>query len=400
MNMKLLLQPCVRLGARQNDALLSCNLGIILLCFAMPSGERTLSAAASGVLADFGILACLALICVVSGQPSRRICTLAWLIGFWLVAALVVMTARHWTPVIAPLLGGMLAYFCVVNWRQAAKRDVRGEQATRRAAAQGAIAQPQGCEQHDEQDASDDREVMLQMMHDLRSPLSTILVLIEKKSAESVDPGSDDFVDSVRDLVQYSLSVAQDFTYLSRAERLDRDNFLPVSLQDLGREAADQSAQLAERKGIDIRVQECADVLWVSGDYCMLLRAVGNLLDNAIKYSGASSRITVSVQRQASMGRVSIADEGIGIADVEVPKLCQAFYQVQPEGQPGSEGVGLGLALVMAVADAHDGWISVKSRPNVGSVFSLMFPLILDENQEERPDDAGAARRSGLNAMP
>ncbi|WP_424241116.1 sensor histidine kinase [Achromobacter sp.] len=398
MIMKLLLQPCMRLGARQNDALLSCNLGIILLCFAMPSGERTLIAAAFGVLADFGILACLALICVMSGQSRLRIWALAWLIGFWLVAAFVVMTARRWTPVIAPLLGGMLAYFCVMNWRLAAQRSARSEQATERATVHDAAAQ--GSEQRDEQDTGGDREVMLQMMHDLRSPLSTVLALIENKSAEREDPGQDDFVESVRDLVQYSLSVAQDFTYLSRAERLDRDNFLPVSLQDLGREAADRSALLAERKGIDIRVQECVEALWVSGDYCMLLRAVGNLLDNAIKYSEASSRITLSVQRQGSLGRVSIADQGIGISDVEFPRLCQAFYQVQSDGRRGSEGVGLGLVLVMTVADAHGGWISVKSRPNVGSVFSLTFPLIAGAVHEGRRDDASTALRSRLDAMP
>lgn len=389
--MKLLFQPRLRLGAKKNDALLFCNLGIILLCFAMPTGDHPLTSASPGVLVDLAILACLALVFVMSGQSRLRLRALAWLIGFWLVAAVVVITARRWTPMFAPVWGGVLAYCCVVRWRIEAARSARRERVLKQAAE---AMPPPSCQQ----ETARDREVMLQMMHDLRSPLSTVLVMLEKQSEQSNDPRQEAFVDSVRDLVQYSLSVAQDCMYVSRAERLDKAKFLPVSLQDLGREAVDQTLLLAERKRIDIRIRECADTVWVAGDYCMLLRAVVNLLDNAIKYSDTSSRITVTVHRHGDQGRITVTDQGIGIADGDVPKLCQAFYQVETNGRRG-EGVGLGLSLVMAVADAHGGEVAVESQQHAGSHFSLTFPLLHEAEQEKIWPERPAKFNATLHAV-
>jgi signal transduction histidine kinase len=93
------------------------------------------------------------------------------------------------------------------------------------------------------------------------------------------------------------------------------------------------------------------------------------------------------------MGRICVADQGIGIQDVDVPKLCQAFYQIESDGRRG-DGVGLGLSLVMAVADAHSGNLSVESRPEAGSIFSLTFPLMHKESNEKKL----AARREKFSA--
>lgn len=388
--MKFLIWPYARLGARKNDALLFCNLGIILLCFAVPSDGRPLTAAAPGVLADFGILAGLALFSVIAGQSKMRFRALAWLIGFWLLAAFVVITARRWTPMVAPVVGLALAYICVVRWRMATRNARRERVLSYDAASTDPLATPR-----DKANCARDNEVMLQMMHDLRSPLSTILVMVEKQSAESNDPKQEAFAESVRELAQYSLTVAQDFMHLSRAERLDKANFLPVSLLDVGQEAADQAMLLAERKGIDVQVRECGEKLWVSGDYCMLQRAVMNLLDNAIKYSEADTRITLCLKRQGDMARISVIDEGIGIAESVMPQLCQAFFQVDPGAR---DGVGMGLALVATVVDAHGGKLAVDSRPNEGSEFSLTFPMMAMPCVDTDHREPRSAFRTGLNA--
>lgn len=387
--MKFLIWPYTRLGARKNDALLFCNLGIILLCFAMPSDGQPLTAAAPGVLADFGILAGLALFSVIAGQSKMRLRALGWLIGFWLLAAFVVITARRWTPMVAPVVGVALAYISVVRWRMATRGARRERVLARTAAPVDAPAVT-----HAKPNCARDNEVMLQMMHDLRSPLSTILVMVEKQSAESDCPKQEAFAQSVRDLAQYSLTVAQDFMHLSRAERLDKANFLPVSMLDVGQEAADQTLLLAERKGIDVHIRECGEKLWVSGDYCMLQRAVINLLDNAIKYSNPSTRITLCLKRQGDMARISVIDEGIGIADSVMPQLCEAFFQVQPGSR---DGVGMGLALVATVVDAHGGKLSVSSCPGKGSEFSLTFPLMPIPCAEGNRQEARSGYRTGLN---
>ena len=392
--MRLRLPTSLRLGAKKNDALLFCNLGILLLCFALPTGDHPITSAAPGVLVDLAILTCLALVFVIAGQSRLRVRTLAGLIAFWVVAVVVVLTTRRWAPMFAPVWGGVLAYCCIVKWRLEAARAARRDRVRKQAAAICAASREASCKNA----AEKDREIMLQTMHDLRSPLSTILVMLEKQSAQSNDPKHDEFVDSVRDLVQYSLSVAQDCMYVSRAERLDKAKFLPVSLQDVGREAVDQTLPQAERKRIDIRIRECADTAWVAGDYCMLLRSVVNLLDNAIKYSNTASRITVTVSRSGDRASISVADQGIGIQNTELPTLCRAFYQEESGGRRG-EGVGLGLSLVMAVTDAHAGQIALDSRPQAGSRFTLSFPLLHVATEHEPCSKSSVKFRPGLNAI-
>lgn len=392
--MRLRLPTSLRLGAKKNDALLFCNLGIILLCFAMPTGDHPITSAAPGVLVDLGILTCLALVFVMAGQSRLRVRTLAGLIGFCVVAVVVVLTTRRWAPMFAPVWGGVLAYCCIVKWRIEAARAARRDRVRKQAAAISAASREASCKNA----AEKDREIMLQTMHDLRSPLSTILVMLEKQSAQSNDPKHDAFVDSVRGLVQYSLSVAQDCMYVSRAERLDKAKFLPVSLQDVGREAVDQTLPQAERKRIDIRIRECADTAWVAGDYCMLLRSVVNLLDNAIKYSDTASRITVAVSRSGDRASISVSDQGIGIQNTELPTLCRAFYQEETDGRRG-DGVGLGLSLVMAVTDAHAGQISLDSRPQSGSRFSLSFPLLHVATEDEPCSKSSVKFRPSLNTV-
>ena len=385
--MKFLLWPYARLGARKNDALLFCNLGILLLCFALPSDGQPLTAAAPGVLADFGILAGMALVSVIAGQTKVQFRALAWLIGFWLLAAFVVVTARRWAPMAAPVVGLALAYVCVLRWRMVAGRGMRRERVLPRPAAPDA-----------QTDGARDKEVMLQMMHDLRSPLSSILVLVEKQGVQGNDPQQAAFVQSVRDLTQYSLTVAQDFLHLSRAERLDKSKFLPISLVDIAEEAADQSLLLAERKGIEIDVRECGERMWVAGDYCMLQRAVMNLLDNAIKYSASSTRVTVCVKRQGDSARISVIDQGIGIDQAVMPKLCEAFFQVDPGSASGRDGVGMGLALVATVAQAHGGKLAVSSRSGEGSEFSLTFPLMPLPGTDKKRKKPRSGYRAGLKA--
>ena len=78
---------------------------------------------------------------------------------------------------------------------------------------------------------------------------------------------------------------------------------------------------------MSIAVEDGDETLWVAGDYCMLLRAVVNLLENAVKYSASSTRVTLGAQRQGNAARLYVTDQGVGIAAEALPRLCQAFYR-------------------------------------------------------------------------
>jgi signal transduction histidine kinase len=115
------------------------------------------------------------------------------------------------------------------------------------------------------------------------------------------------------------------------------------------------------------------ETLWVRGQYDMLLRAVVNVLDNAVKYSPPNSHIVVRLARWGEMAGISVVDQGIGIPEHALPRLFELFYQVD-EGR--GDGAGLGLPFVKAVMQAHGGGVEVKSRSRLGSEFLLLAPWL------------------------
>lgn len=225
---------------------------------------------------------------------------------------------------------------------------------------------------------SGDRRVLRQMAHDLRNPLTTMLAMIEQRGGET-GPRQDQFFNDLRRQVNYSLRVAQDFMRLSRAEQLDPAGFLPVALTDLAEDAMDQIEAGARQKRIVLHGPEAMEALWVRGHYDMLLRAVVNVLDNAVKYSPAGSHIVLRLARWGDMAGISVADQGIGIPEHALPRLFEPFYQVD-EGR--RDGAGLGLPFVKAVMQAHGGRVEVKSRSRLGSEFLLLAPWVESEGGE------------------
>ncbi|WZB70249.1 HAMP domain-containing sensor histidine kinase [Achromobacter xylosoxidans] len=222
---------------------------------------------------------------------------------------LTLIIARRVTPAGSPVMAVLFMLGCVVHWRVGASRI---QALVSREAVPQATATPS--EPPKLVPAAPDRDAVAQMVHDLRSPLSAVLALVDKQGADKAEAVHHDFLRSVRDQVQYGLSVAQHFMQRSRAERLDRSRFLPVSLQDLAHSAADQVLPLADKKGVSIDVRDGDETLWVAGDYCMLLRAVVNLLENAVKYSASGTRVTLGAQRLGNAARLYVADQGVGIA--------------------------------------------------------------------------------------
>jgi two-component system phosphate regulon sensor histidine kinase PhoR len=103
-------------------------------------------------------------------------------------------------------------------------------------------------------------------------------------------------------------------------------------------------------------------------------QAVGNLLDNAVKYSGAAKDVEVGVERAGAWARVWVRDQGVGIPREEQPKIFDRFHRVASGLVHDVKGSGLGLAIVRHVVEAHRGRIEVESAPGSGSTFSILLP--------------------------
>jgi signal transduction histidine kinase len=104
-------------------------------------------------------------------------------------------------------------------------------------------------------------------------------------------------------------------------------------------------------------------------------QALGNLVDNAIKYSGEKRRLAVTARRGGDEVRIAVEDHGIGIPAAETSRIFEKFYRVGRSETQGRRGSGVGLTLVKHIAEAHGGTITVESRPGQGSRFTLHLPL-------------------------
>ncbi|QAU24205.1 CHASE2 domain-containing protein [Dyella sp. M7H15-1] len=223
-----------------------------------------------------------------------------------------------------------------------------------------------------------DKAALRHIAHDLRSPLSTILSLIEERAEgqRREAPNDPAFLENLRRQADYSLRVAKDFLQLSRAEQIRYETFAPIALLDIATEAVDQLWMAAEHKTIELIGPECdlEDTL-LMGNPDMLIRALVNVIDNALKYSPSHTAITVRIVDQGEEGMVlHIIDRGIGIAEDDLIHLFDPFFQVGGSGSSADMGVGLGLPFVKTVVERHGGFITVISQPGQGTDFRIVLP--------------------------
>lgn len=144
----------------------------------------------------------------------------------------------------------------------------------------------------------------------------------------------------------------------------------PADVDALTQAAVQSALPEAERRGVQLsrlpaEVGACFDPKWTQ-------EALGNLIDNAIKYTPAGGSVTVSVTPYELFCRIDVADTGPGIPEDEQGRIFERFYR-SPTVRD-AQGVGLGLYLAREIAAANGGYIKVTSRPGNGSTFSLFLP--------------------------
>lgn len=156
----------------------------------------------------------------------------------------------------------------------------------------------------------------------------------------------------------------------------------PVAPHDVVQICLDESFPLLTMHGLNATLDAPEDLPPVRADYTALVRIIGNLLDNAIKFTSAGGHIAVSA-RQATAGvQFSIADTGFGIPSEQHERIFEKFAQagIRAEGQRA--GVGLGLTYCKLAVEAHGGHIWVESDQGVGTTFHFVLPVwVSDQTQ-------------------
>jgi two-component system sensor histidine kinase SenX3 len=157
----------------------------------------------------------------------------------------------------------------------------------------------------------------------------------------------------------------------------------PVRVDELVAEAVDRCRHQAGAKQITMAAGGTAD-LRVWGNRGQLAAALGNLVENAVNYSPARTRVGIAARSVNAPGgdhiEIAVTDQGIGISDKDKERIFERFYRVDPARSRATGGTGLGLAIVKHVAASHGGEVTVWSAEGQGSTFTLRLP------------EAGAAR--------
>jgi two-component system phosphate regulon sensor histidine kinase PhoR len=223
------------------------------------------------------------------------------------------------------------------------------------------------------------RDFVANVSHEIKTPLTAIKGFVETLHQGGVDNPEETarFLGIVRKHVDRLNSIITDLLSLSRIEQEDEARAIKFEVRHI-REVFTTAMQIcrskAEQKQIAIN-QSCPDELRAKFDPSLLEQAVVNLLDNAIKYSGSGSTISLEAVRYDGSVRISIIDQGIGIAKKHLPRLFERFYRVDKARSRKLGGTGLGLAIVKHIAQAHGGRITVESKLGEGSMFTLELPV-------------------------
>ncbi|MEM9500927.1 MAG: ATP-binding protein [Pseudomonadota bacterium] len=231
--------------------------------------------------------------------------------------------------------------------------------------------------------------------HELRTPLAAILGYVEtlSESGDSLDsPTSQKFLGIIEREGQRLQSLISDLMSLSRVEAEKHD--LPENRHDLGplvERAARDAAGSNRIERVDIQLIKPASV---RGDLQQLEQVVRNLVDNALKYGSPDAVVKVALDHaRDGQARISVEDQGEGIAPENIPHLTRRFYRTDPGRSRASGGTGLGLAIVKHIVERHRGRLDIESELGKGTKVIVRIP-------QAEPEDIEAELETGSYRQP
>lgn len=213
--------------------------------------------------------------------------------------------------------------------------------------------------------------------HELRSPLSRLRAELEialRRPREATE--YEQVLRSCLDEVERLGRLTEDLLTLARLDAGEgaRGARVRTSVNAVVDATVRQLVAAAEQRGVRL-VRKRGDDLEVDAAPSAVALVVGNLVDNAIKFSPPGGEVSVATVRGNGDLLLTVSDAGPGIAADEVSRVFDRFYRGRMAGSPDTAGVGLGLAIVRSVVEAHGGGVAVESRAGHGATFSVRLPL-------------------------
>ncbi len=223
------------------------------------------------------------------------------------------------------------------------------------------------------------RDFVANASHELKTPITVIQGLTEtilddeNMSAQTRQR----FIQKINIQIIRLSELVSNLMSLSRLDVAQKNHISDtVELVQITRASINNAVSLCQQKQLNMSSQLSKVKLYINGDKQEISQLVDNLLNNAINYTPRLGNINISVEKDESNAVIKIEDTGIGISAEYQSRIFERFYRVDAARSLDLGGTGLGLSIVKHIIDKHQGIITVTSRENHGSTFTVTFPLI------------------------
>ncbi len=223
------------------------------------------------------------------------------------------------------------------------------------------------------------RDFVANVSHELKTPITSIEGFAETLLDGALDEpeAARNFVEIIGRQASRLHAIVEDLLALSRVEQDSRHEEIGMEEQpiaDILQSAVQSCLPGAEKEEMAISLV-CAPTITARINPALFEQAVVNLLDNAIKYSGKGSAITVTAEQKETEVVIRVGDDGVGIAPQDIARIFERFYRVDRARSAKLGGTGLGLSIVKHIVGAHHGRVTVESSPGKGSIFTIHLPF-------------------------
>ncbi|KFN44214.1 sensor histidine kinase [Arenimonas oryziterrae] len=212
--------------------------------------------------------------------------------------------------------------------------------------------------------------------HDLRTPLMRLKTRLEQARLASIDEATRGDIDAAIVEADQLLATFNSLLRLARIEAREGAPMAPLALDEVLLDAVDLWQAVAEAQGLRLRTRIVP--ARIAGDRDLLFQLLANLLDNAIKYAGTDSDITLALTIEGEEAVLTISDRGPGIADAQRERVFDRFVRL--ESHRGTPGTGLGLSVVRAIAIRHGADLRLESAAP-GLRVCLRFARVADMDE-------------------
>ncbi len=217
------------------------------------------------------------------------------------------------------------------------------------------------------------------MGHELKTPLNAIIGfsdMLANERAGELEPKQIEYANIIKQSSNHLLQIVNSLLDMAKIEagkfELNKSRFLPEKLLS---QSLNLVSKNAKEKNINIKVETSDNLVQILADERACLQIIVNLLSNAIKFSKPNSSVFLSLNRRANYLEIMVKDSGIGIDKKHIKRLGEPFFQVDNANDRNYEGTGLGISIVKALVELHQGRINIESRLNIGTNIRVLLPI-------------------------